>query len=109
MEAMYFSGPLQTDEQGLGDQQGSIYNTSALIMDVAWNTCQKRWTKGSSGDRRSEKSALRARRYDDDNDNIYLQRKREKVGENDRKYPNSTTFTNYVWEIKDETVKYSKK
>ena len=46
------------------------YNSSLLIQEVASKTCQKRWTKGTSGGGMSGKS-LPAARYDN-GDDIYI-------------------------------------
>ena len=40
--AMYSCAPHHADEQGLGDQQEPIYNSSVLIQDVAWKTSSER-------------------------------------------------------------------
>ena len=58
---IYSRGPLHTDEQGKGDQLEPIFNSSVLIQDVAWETCRKQWTIGTSGGRGSEKSMPVAR------------------------------------------------
>ena len=48
------------DEQVLGDQLEPIYNSSVLIQDVAWKTCQKWWTIETNDGRGSGKSMLAA-------------------------------------------------
>ena len=44
------------------------YSSSMMIRDVALKTCQRRWTIGKSGERRSGISVLAARHDDDDDD-----------------------------------------
>ena len=63
---MYSCGPLHMDEQELGDQLEPIYNSSVLILDVAWKTCQERRMIRTSGKRGSGKSVLVARPNGDD-------------------------------------------
>ena len=54
----------------LDDQLELIYNSSALVLDVAWKICWQRWTIETNGEKRSGKSELLARQ--DDNDDIYI-------------------------------------
>ena len=62
----YSCGFLHLDEQRQDDQLEPIYNSSVLILDVALNTCRKRWTIEKDGEKVSEISVLAARHDDDD-------------------------------------------
>ena len=55
-------------EQNQGDQLEPTYSNSVRIRDVALRICQKRWTKGRSGERGSGLSTLMAGQDDDDDD-----------------------------------------
>ena len=50
------------------DQQEHTYSSYGKIRDIALKTCQRRWTIGKSGERRSGISLLAARHDDDDDD-----------------------------------------
>ena len=39
---MYYCIFFHMDEQGLGNQLETIYNSSVLIQDVTWKNCQER-------------------------------------------------------------------
>ena len=67
---MYCCGPLHTDEKVLDDQQEHIYSNSMPIQDVAWKTCQERWTIEMDGERGSGKSVLTT--WHDDDDDFYV-------------------------------------
>ena len=62
---MYSCEAPYMDEQRLDDQLELIYNSSVPIRDVAWKTCQERWTMETSDERGSGKSVLAARHDDD--------------------------------------------
>ena len=49
------------NEQRLDDRLGPTYSSSVPIRDVAWKTCQKRWTVEMNGERGSGKSSQVAR------------------------------------------------
>ena len=52
------------------DQLEHTYSSYVRIQDVALKTCQRRWTIGRSGERRSGISVLAARHHDDDDDDV---------------------------------------
>ena len=58
--------PHHTDEQELDDQLEPIYNSSVLILDVAWKTHRTQWTIETSSERGSEKPVLVQRHEDED-------------------------------------------
>ena len=68
---MYSYGPLHMAEQKQDDQLEHTYSSYVRIRDVDLKTCQRRWTRGKSGERGLGISVLVAR-YDDDNDDIPL-------------------------------------
>ena len=57
---MYSCGPVRLD-----NQLKPIYNSSMLIQDVAWRTCQERWTIETGSEKGSGKSVLLVRHDDD--------------------------------------------
>ena len=57
-------------EQKQDDQLKHTYSSSVRIWDVALKTCQRRWTIGRSGKRRSGISVLVARHDDDHETNV---------------------------------------
>ena len=67
-EMMYSCGPTNTDEHGLGDLLGPIYNCSVPIQHVECKTFREQWTIGTRGGRGLAKS-LQAALHDDD---IYM-------------------------------------
>ena len=56
------------DEQRQDDQLEPIYNSTVLILHVAWNTSQERWTIETGGERVSGRSVLAAWHDDGDDD-----------------------------------------
>ena len=56
---------MYTDKQGYGDELEPIDNSSVLIQDVAWKTCQGQWTIETSGGRGPGTSML-AECHDDE-------------------------------------------
>ena len=60
-------------EQKQDDQLEHTYNSYVRIRDVALKTCQRRWTIGKSGERRSGISVLATRHDDDDDDDALLE------------------------------------
>ena len=67
---MYSYGPPHMAGQKQDDQLEHTYGSSVPIRDVALKTCQRLWTIGKSGERRSGISLLVAQH--DDDDDIYL-------------------------------------
>ena len=68
---MYSYGHPHMPEQKQDDQLEHTYSSYVRIRDVALKTCQRRWTIGKSGERRSGISVLAARHDDDEiNDSI---------------------------------------
>ena len=65
--ATYYRRPLHMDVQKLDDLQEPIYNSSVPIQDVAWKTCNERWTI-ETGERWPARSKLAVWRDDDDDD-----------------------------------------
>ena len=65
---MYSYEPLHLADQKQDGQLEHTYNSYVSIGDVALKTCQRRWTKGRSGERGSEISVLAAWHDDDDDD-----------------------------------------
>ena len=63
---MYSYGPPHMTEQKQDDQLEHAYSSSVRIRDAAPKTCQRWWTIGRSGERRSGISMLAARHDDDD-------------------------------------------
>ena len=64
---MYSYGPPHMAGQKHDDLLEHTYCSYVRIRDVALKTCQRRWTRGSSGERGSGKSVPLARHdYDDD-------------------------------------------
>ena len=68
---MFSCGALHTDEQGLGDQREPIYNSSVLILNVAWRSSWEQWTIETNGERGSGKF-VQAERHDDIYIYIYM-------------------------------------
>ena len=60
-------------EQKQNDQLEHTYSSYVRIRDVALKTCQKRWTIGRSGERRSGIYVLAALHDDDDDDLLECQ------------------------------------
>ena len=54
------------DKQRQDDQLESTYDSSVQIQDVALKTSRERWTIEKGGGRGSRRSALAARRHDND-------------------------------------------
>ena len=67
---MYSYGPPHMAELKQDYQQEHAYSSYVKIRDVAQKTCQRRWTRGKSGERGSGISVLAARRDDDDDDDF---------------------------------------
>ena len=68
---MYSYGPPHMAEQKQDGQLKHTYSSYVRIQDVVLKTCQRQWTIGRSGERRSGISVLVAQ-HDDDDDNIYI-------------------------------------
>ena len=67
---MYSYGPRHMAGQKQDDQLKHTYSSYVRIRDVALKTCQRRWTIGRSGERRSGISEPVVRHNDDDDDGI---------------------------------------
>ena len=63
---IYSYGPPHMAGQKQDDQLEHTYCSCVRIRDIALKTCQRRWTKGRSGERGSWISVLAARHDDDD-------------------------------------------
>ena len=63
---MYSYGPPHMADQKQDDHLEHTYSSYVRIRDVALKTCQRRWTIGRSGEKRSGISVLAARHDDDD-------------------------------------------
>ena len=68
---MYSYGPPHMAVLKQDDQLEHIYSSCVRIRDVALKTCQRRWTKGKSGERGSGIS-VQVPRHDDNGDDELL-------------------------------------